>query len=57
MFIISAYKAGREDMQATILGTTKLMIDLKNWFIFPRDFVSYPTPLVECTLLCDSSHC
>jgi hypothetical protein len=44
MFIISAYKAGKEDMQATILGTTKLMIDLKNWFIFPRDFVSIPYP-------------
>jgi hypothetical protein len=44
MFIISAYKAGKEHMQATILGTTKLIIDLKNWFIFPRDFVSIPYP-------------
>jgi hypothetical protein len=44
MYIISAYKAGNEHMQATILHTTKLIIDLKNWFIFPRDFVSIPYP-------------
>lgn len=56
MFIISEYKAGKEDMQATILGTTKLMIDLKNWLYFQEILFQYPTPLVECTLLCDSLH-
>lgn len=43
-------------MQATILGTTKLMIDLKNWLYFQEILFQYPTPLVECTLLCDSLH-